>query len=335
MDMKHALVHEHLEELQLIKCSLLPNEILKFIEDDSDDILWARLSDAYDNGATMPFFPDGAPIPDEQAGSSPTTVPARPARFRIEVDPCPGRHDDGRRQKVGFEVVMPSLAESFLNRVAAVSAKGDFLGRVEQERWRNVVKEKTRMVEDTQYPTYELLSFHLLPLLHEHDQNADESLDARRPERSDGVHNMEQDEVAARMRSEKAPLPAQTYHALLTSHHLVSPQKRRSLHEWSSSLGVSGFAKVGYPGVIYAQGERQPVETFVANVKSMQWLALRVRFVEPVGHVTDELGGMDDSLGRDKMWKEFQKVGEVVEEMKRLGRRKYVTEVGIGNARAR
>ncbi|KAG8219258.1 hypothetical protein J3R82DRAFT_97 [Butyriboletus roseoflavus] len=74
----------------------------------------------------------------------------------------------------------------------------------------------------------------------------------------------------------------QLYHALLTSHHLISPTKRRSMHQWSSQLAITGFAKVGYPGIIYAEGPRDAVQTFVQNVKGMQWLALRVRFLEPV-----------------------------------------------------
>jgi hypothetical protein len=86
-------------------------------------------------------------------------------------------------------------------------------------------------------------------------------------------------------------------------------------------LSISGFAKVGYPGIIYAEGVQSNVEEFVANVKAMQWLALRVRFIEPVGGAKFE-----------SYWVEFQKVGEVVEEMKRIGREEFILEVGIGSA---
>jgi len=75
------------------------------------------------------------------------------------------------------------------------------------------------------------------------------------------------------------------------------------------------------------------VEEFVANVKAMQWLALRVRFIEPLSaSETDDLvaGNHDDEDRR--RWKEFEKVGEVVEEMRRLRREKYVVEMGIGSA---
>lgn len=120
------------------------------------------------------------------------------------------------------------------------------------------------------------------------------------------------------------PSPAMIihYHALLTSHHLVSPQKRRSMQQWSSKLSISGFAKVGHPGIIYAEGAQDNVEEFVGNVKGMQWLALRVRFVEPI----------ESSQVNEGHWAEFQKVGEVVEEMKRLGREDFILDMGIGSA---
>lgn len=123
-----------------------------------------------------------------------------------------------------------------------------------------------------------------------------------------------------------AELPSTRHHALLTSHHLISPAKRRSLQQWSSQLQITGFAKVGYPGVIYCEGVQEQVEQFVANIKAMQWLALRVRFVEPAPPPSREPHG---TRGR---WTEFDKVGEVVEEMRRLGRKRFVVEMGIGSA---
>ena len=155
------------------------------------------------------------------------------------------------------------------------------------------------------YLIYELFSVHLLPLLHvEYDTRATSSDEAA------GASNI------------SFPSSPVHYHALLTSHHLISPQKRRSLQQWSSDLRISGFAKVGYPGIIYAEGAQDNVREFVANVKAMQWLALRVRFVEHV----DEVGIR--TRGR---WVEFQKVGEVVEEMKKIGREEFILEMGIGS----
>ena len=151
------------------------------------------------------------------------------------------------------------------------------------------------------YLIYELFSSHLLPMLHtKHDSAA---------------------MLSTKDHTQTTWASTIYYHALLTSHHLISPQKRRSLQQWSSNLRISGFAKVGYPGVIYAEGTQVNVEEFVANIKAMQWLALRVRFVEPV-----------DERVNESHWVEFQKVGEVVEEMKRIGREEFVLEMGIGSA---
>lgn len=122
--------------------------------------------------------------------------------------------------------------------------------------------------------------------------------------------------------------PNVLYHALFTSHHLISPTKRRNLQQWSSSLSISGFAKVGYPGVIYAEGIYENVQDLVDDIKAMQWLALRLRFMEPAP------GGSGYANIPQRQWKEFQKVGEVTEEMRRIGREKYVVEMGIGSAGA-
>ena len=91
-----------------------------------------------------------------------------------------------------------------------------------------------------------------------------------------------------------------TFHVLFTSHHLISTKKRKSLQQW-----LSGFAKTGYPGVIYAQGTQENLEEFVANVKAMQWLALRVRFLEAL---PAELLANAALLSG---WQEFSRVGEV------------------------
>lgn len=56
----------------------------------------------------------------------------------------------------------------------------------------------------------------------------------------------------------------------------------------------------------------------------MQWLALRVRFLE---ELPDEL-----TVPSSPGWTEFQKVGEVVEEMRKLGREQFIVEMGIGSA---
>jgi hypothetical protein len=49
---------------------------------------------------------------------------------------------------------------------------------------------------------------------------------------------------------------------------------------------------------------------------------VKVRFLESI----------DESVGgHEKQWSEFQKVGEVVAEMRRIGKEKYIVEMGIGS----
>jgi hypothetical protein len=68
-------------------------------------------------------------------------------------------------------------------------------------------------------------------------------------------------------------------HPMFSSPPTSSPHQTKALQQWSSSLSLTGFAKVGYPGVVYALGESSCIEEFVVdNVKAMKWLALKVRF---------------------------------------------------------
>lgn len=266
---------KQLDELNLIRCSLLPGEGLTFLDDTHE---WTALLDAHAMGTS---------ISHETMFMSPRIqirLESADTWFEFEIPP----------QYAGdLQICRPTF-----------SVKGENISRPEQERWQSIIEGKIDEIADTEYPIYQIVSLHLLPLLQA-------QADARHVHTSPHVALSDNTSTS------------RPYHALLTSHHLISPNKRRSLQQWSSSLSITGFAKVGYPGVIYAQGQQENVEEFVANVKAMQWLALKVRFVEPI----------DESVaGQERRWSEFQKVGEVVEEMRRIGRKKYIIEMGIGSA---
>jgi hypothetical protein len=153
------------------------------------------------------------------------------------------------------------------------------------------------------YPLFELFTAHLLPLLHDLPGPA---------------------EPAAAPAAEPAPADAERFHALLTSHHLKAPSKRRALAGWAAQHALAGFAKLGHPGVLYVSGARAGVDVFVRDTKALQWLALRVRFVEPAPPGELEPG-----------WAELEKVGEVVEWMRARGLERFVVEMGIGSAGAK
>ena len=155
--------------------------------------------------------------------------------------------------------------------------------------------------------SYDLVTNYLLPILHEAQ---DENLREASPQpsvTSNGVH--------------VTGLEDEHSIALFTSHHLISTQKRRSMQSWASALRIRGFAKIGYPGVIYAEGPKSSVDEFVSNIKGMQWLALRLRVLQTVMPLQNS-----EALGD---WKEVQKIGEVVEEMKARGRAEHIAELGL------
>ncbi|KAG1827616.1 uncharacterized protein BJ212DRAFT_1313561 [Suillus subaureus] len=81
---------------------------------------------------------------------------------------------------------------------------------------------------------------HLLPELHEDGHTIDTGL-------------LESMDILDQHNTNR-PSETADYHVLVTSHHLVSQTKHLSLQRQSSRLSISSFVKVGYPGVIYAQG---------------------------------------------------------------------------------
>ncbi|KAL0952114.1 hypothetical protein HGRIS_008744 [Hohenbuehelia grisea] len=296
-----------LEELQLIKFSLLPGELFSFLD---DSCRWTTVLDSFTETGAL----------TDETSSDLRNLP--PASFQIRLE------DKGSR--LYFEAEIPSSYTPLWDDVSVeerakpvILAKGN-ITQQEQENIHAMIKEKLEEIEQSQIenPLFQLVSLHLVPLLHD-----DLSKQHDQPIRSLAANG-----------ADTAQQTDPTYHVLFTSHHLIAQSKRRALQQWASEHNLLGFAKVGHPGVIYAYGPRSGIDELVRNVKALQWLALRVRFVEPLdeGHSPNEGGGggtlgAGDVQGRPR-WVEFEKVGKVVEEMRRLGREAFVVEMGIGSA---
>ncbi|KAL7423088.1 hypothetical protein Q5752_002387 [Cryptotrichosporon argae] len=142
-----------------------------------------------------------------------------------------------------------------------IDVKGRDDGREEAEEWARWSRDK--MVDwDTEdgVPLYQLLTTHFMPLLVPVSRESSPVPTAAPAVISSGPH-----------------------HALLTSHHLLSPTKRRDFAALSSQLSLTGFSKVGHPGIYYAIGARADLDEWVREIKSWNWLALRVRVaIEPL-----------------------------------------------------
>ncbi|CAD6571455.1 MAG: hypothetical protein TREMPRED_000294, partial [Tremellales sp. Tagirdzhanova-0007] len=179
----------------------------------------------------------------------------------------------------------------------AVEVKGTQMGRDEAEGWREWVSQKMgQWNAEEGYPLYQLLTMDLLPLL----APASPSPPSSPPHLP-----------------HSAP-PLVSHHILLTSHHLLSRTKRKDLLSLSSQLSLTGFSKTGHPGIMYAIGERDDLVEWLREVKSWNWLALRVRVgAEPVvsGLMDEGKGkgaGARGGKGRGE-WLEVEKINDALE----------------------
>ena len=68
--------------------------------------------------------------------------------------------------------------------------------------------------------------------------------------------------------------------AVVWFHHIKSPKKKASIAAWSNELNTRGFAKPGYPGVLYAEGEKDNVDELLRRMRAQRWKAMAVRAEE-------------------------------------------------------
>ncbi|BEJ13775.1 hypothetical protein CspHIS471_0309490 [Cutaneotrichosporon sp. HIS471] len=165
-------------------------------------------------------------------------------------------HIEAREHYPACDSVTIELKGNDIGRDAAVEQNAD-IAAIQAANW-----------GEDDYPLYQLLTAHLLTLL-------------SAPVREETVPAEEN----------KLPIPSIPHHTLLTSHHLLSNTKRKNFLALASQLSLTGFSKVGHPGVYYAIGEREDLEEWTREVRSWNWLALRLTsapltFLEPLDLAT-------------------------------------------------
>jgi hypothetical protein len=345
-DNQTASTERILDELELIRASLLPHETITFLDEDeaqvqiSDDPTvdftsadasshsrepeQAPLSVATPKSVVVPGgwrTRVGAERADASISSSPSDDPLlarlgtlHPARIALRSERAP----------VWLEVTFRPGSLS----TPDVRVHTERLARTEHARWQDTVRQHAQEpdVVENEYPTYALLT-RLLPLLPDSRASEPTALQATRPKADHGRNDNDNTDDNANDEGNDGNDDAE-WHALLTSHHLKSPSKRRTLAQRSAALSLTGLAKIGYPGVIYASGRAAALRAFVAEIKALNWLTLRLRFLEPLpGDARRER-----RPGGEVGWREFEKVGEVVAFMREWGRERFVLEMGIGSA---
>lgn len=131
------------------------------------------------------------------------------------------------------------------------------------------------------------------------------------------------------------------HHALLTSHHLLSTTKRKDLISLSSSLSLVGFAKRGHPGIMYATGTQQDLTEWIREVKSWNWLALRVRMsaesIPDQAELKTGRGGDRGARGGKGRgeWVELEKINDALDWLRERGREDLLLDLGIGGGNAK
>jgi hypothetical protein len=191
--------------------------------------------------------------------------------------------------------------------------KSDGMNREEAlgwEKWvKEIVEDNRKEAEQSGYPLYTLMTDHFLPLLQSTSTKPEPLV--KKPTEEDSLNKKRQYKPG---------------HILFSSHHLLAPSKRRDLASLSSQLDLVGFGKVGYPGIIFAEGDVDNLEEFAREVKSWQWLALRLRVLE-----ADPKANAKEWETRKGDWGELTKVGEAVEWLKTKQKDHLLLDVGIGS----
>ena len=86
--------------------------------------------------------------------------------------------------------------------------------------------------------------------------------------------------------------PRELGRRLCYSHHLIAPGKRKCVVEWAVQLGLGGFSKIGWPGIIVVEGAEEDVEEYTRALQRLRWKHFTVRGEEtvqlPPGDALDE-----------------------------------------------
>lgn len=64
---------------------------------------------------------------------------------------------------------------------------------------------------------------------------------------------------------------------LCYSHHIINAAKRKAVVEWAVQLGLGGFSKIGWPGIIVVEGMEQNVEEYCRALQRLRWKHFTVR----------------------------------------------------------
>lgn len=78
---------------------------------------------------------------------------------------------------------------------------------------------------------------------------------------------------------------------LIYSHHIISKIKRRDMQQLGKDLKLTGFIKIGWPGLVILEGSETACQEFYETIRAWAWKYLVVR-----GEMQEKLPSSDDSI---------------------------------------
>jgi hypothetical protein len=90
----------------------------------------------------------------------------------------------------------------------------------------------------------------------------------------------------------KTPVPVIFGRRLIYSHHIIAKSKRSAIKQLTASYKLTGYMKIGWPGLIIIEGAEEDCQQFYDEIRSMSWQYLVVRG-EQQERVVDDDGELD------------------------------------------
>ncbi|KAI3430370.1 hypothetical protein D9Q98_004965 [Chlorella vulgaris] len=94
-------------------------------------------------------------------------------------------------------------------------------------------------------------------------------------------------------------------------HHIKNLAKRKHIVEWGHELGLGGYSKPGFPGVVLIEGAGSDVDEYLSRLRALRWQAMAVR-----GQQDEAVGSQQELEAGRQLPRGVHELGE--EDMGRL-----------------
>jgi hypothetical protein len=105
------------------------------------------------------------------------------------------------------------------------------------------------------------------------------------------------------------PLPKILGRRLIYSHHLISKIKRADLRDLASHYNLTGYAKIGWPGIILIEGMEEDCIHFYDDIRGWSWKYLVVRGEQQVHNGTRKFESFVETDDMSLVAEHCRKVG--------------------------